>query len=346
MTFAFGLVFARVAISVASWFAVKSEPILPIWTDPLPAVKVNLSEVRISVVPSALMSEYLSSSNGKNVSFVPADTAELNWSFDASITTSNNFLILSVALDISTSDILSFGISVNRVLSLDFSKGVDTSVRSGTSKDDPWVANRAPSVTPVTVVTPVTTTFSVFTSVILTNDFKLFPNPPNFNIFPTFNFPGNWGFPHVIVLIETLLAVPTPVILDEPKINWSFWTISPWKVFANPTSPVFWSVNPGPANIVFTSDIPNDVIARATRVFSTPLNMSGSFGIISPCVSYKVSEVLFDTADLKKPVAPLNLPSTNTGVESVWFVFKVTSVNVWISYNEMSNSLTSPFVAL
>ena len=55
----------------------------------------------------------------------------------SSITTSNNFLILSVALDISTSDILSFGISVNRVLSLDFSKGVDTSVRSGTSKDDP-----------------------------------------------------------------------------------------------------------------------------------------------------------------------------------------------------------------
>ena len=35
------------------------------------------------------------------------------------------------------------------------------------------------SVTPVTVVTPVTTTLFVFTSVILTNDFKLFPNPAN-----------------------------------------------------------------------------------------------------------------------------------------------------------------------
>ena len=100
--------------------------------------------------------------------------------------------MLSVALDISTSDILSFGISVNRVLSLDFSKGVDTSVRSGTSRDVLAVPlYKAPSVTPVTVVTPVTIIFSVPTDVIFTNDFKLFPKPPNFNIFPTFNFPGN-----------------------------------------------------------------------------------------------------------------------------------------------------------
>ena len=74
--------------------------------------------------------------------------------------------------------------------------------------------------------------------------------------------------------------------------------------------------------------------------------MRGSFGTISPCVSYKVKDVLFETDDLKNPVAPLNLPSTNTGVESVWLVFKVTSVNVWISYNEMSYSLTLPLVAL
>ena len=68
--------------------------------------------------------------------------------------------------------------------------------------------------------------------------------------------------------------------------------------------------------------------------------------MISPCVSYKVNDVLFDTDDLKNPVAPLNLPSTKTGVESVWFVFKVTSVNVWTSYKETSYSLIFPFVAL
>ena len=134
--------------------------------------------------------------------------------------TSNVFLIFKVADDMSTSDIFSFGILVNKALSNDFSKGVVTSVRSGTSKEEPCVANKAPSVTPVTVATPVTIISLALTCVILTNDFKLLPNPPNLRILPTFNLPGNCSFPLVIVLIETLLAsVPTPVIFADPKIN-------------------------------------------------------------------------------------------------------------------------------
>ena len=43
----------------------------------------------------------------------------------------------------------------------------------------------------MTVLTPVTLTSFVLTSVILANDGTLLPNPPNDNILPTFNEPGN-----------------------------------------------------------------------------------------------------------------------------------------------------------
>ena len=39
--------------------------------------------------------------------------------------------------------------------------------------------------------------------------------------------------------------------------------------------------------------------------------------MISPDFSYKVNDVVLLTFDLKNPVAPLNLPFINAGVESV-----------------------------
>ena len=78
------------------------------------------------------------------------------------------------------------------MLSSDFSNGDVTSVKSGTSTEvltDPRGKN--PSATPETVVIPVTRTSFVLTSVILAKVFKFFPSPPNFNILPTFNLPGN-----------------------------------------------------------------------------------------------------------------------------------------------------------
>ena len=340
--FAVGFVLARVATKVASWFEAKSAPTLLIWRIAFPEVNVNLSEVNVSCVPSFLIKEYLSSSKGKNVSFVPAVTAELSWLAEWPMVTSNVFLIFKVADDISTSDIFSFGILVNKALSNDFSKGVVTSVRSGTSKEEPCVANKAPSVTPVTVATPVTIISLALTCVILTNDFKLLPNPPNLRILPTFNLPGNCSFPLVIVLIETLLAsVPTPVIFADPKINWSVWTTSLTKLFADPTLP-----KSGPAYKDLTSAIPKDVTARAILLFSSPLIMIGSFGTNSPDLSYSVNEVVLLALDLKNPVAPLNLPFMNAGVACVIAWFRVTLLNVCTSNNEISYSFTLEFVAL
>ena len=97
LTLAFGFTLLRVAISVASWLTVKSAPILLICKVPLPFVNVNLSDVKVSVVPSALIKLYLSSSNGKNVVLSPAVTAAVSASVDALIATSNTFLIARVA---------------------------------------------------------------------------------------------------------------------------------------------------------------------------------------------------------------------------------------------------------
>ena len=108
-TFTLGLILFKVAISVASWLAVKSEPILLIWRIPLPAVKVNLSSVRVSIVPSALIKLYLSSSNGKNVSLSPDWTAHESSSADSLIVTLKVFLIVKLALSKLTSDIMLFG---------------------------------------------------------------------------------------------------------------------------------------------------------------------------------------------------------------------------------------------
>ena len=276
-----GFIFANVAINVASSLFDKSEPTLLICRDELPPLKVNLSSVSNSIVPSCLIKEYLSSSKGKNVSLLPELTAAVNESVEAFIFTSNNFLIVKVVFDRSTSDTNRFGKEVNKVLSWELSNGDVTRVRSesvvsavvGSPIDKP------PSHMPLTVVTPVIVTSSIPTAVTLANFGSLVP-APNFSILPTFIFPGNWGFELVTVL--------NPVVKSDlfkrplPNTNSSFCTTSPVKVLANPTSPEFWSVSPGPPNIDFTSDTPKLVTAIDILESSTPSNMSGSLITKSP----------------------------------------------------------------
>ena len=108
-TFAVGFTLFKVVIKVASWLELRSVPMLPIWRVPFPFVKVNLSSVRSSVVPSARIKLYLSSSKGKNVSLSPAWTAVDNSSADALIVTLNTFLIDKDALSNVTSDITVLG---------------------------------------------------------------------------------------------------------------------------------------------------------------------------------------------------------------------------------------------
>ena len=73
------------------------------------------------------MKTYLSSSNGKNDSFVPAESADDNWpnpEFGLSATsTLNDFLIVNVEFVRSTSDMNAFGINAYNLLSVDLSKG-------------------------------------------------------------------------------------------------------------------------------------------------------------------------------------------------------------------------------
>ena len=143
-------------------------------------------------MPSCLIKEYLSSSNGKNVSLLPELTDSVNESVEAFIFTSNNFLIVKVVFDRSTSDTNRFGKEVNKVLSSDFSNGDLNNVRSESvvSAVVGSPINKPPSHIPLTVVTPVTVTSSNPTAVTLANFGSLVP-APNFSILPTFIFPGN-----------------------------------------------------------------------------------------------------------------------------------------------------------
>ena len=71
-----------------------------------------------------------------------------------------------------------FGINAYNLLSVALSNGDVTSLKSETCKEVPAVPlNKAPSATPVTVATPVTTTLLVLTSVSLAKDLKLLPRP-------------------------------------------------------------------------------------------------------------------------------------------------------------------------
>ena len=128
---------------------------------------------------------------------------------------------------------------VKRVLSSDFSNGLDNNVKSGTCWKFHCPKGKNPSATPVTVVTPATTTSFVFTAVTLAKVLVFFPSPPNFKILPTFTFAGNCGFPLVIVLIPDPPVSVDDVTFAEPNINSSLNLTSPVNVLAKPTSPLF-----------------------------------------------------------------------------------------------------------
>ena len=72
------------------------------------ALNINLSEVNASVLPSDLITAYLSSSKGKNVSFLPASKVPVNSPLEI-FKPVKVFLILIDASVKSTLEISSFG---------------------------------------------------------------------------------------------------------------------------------------------------------------------------------------------------------------------------------------------
>ena len=114
-----------------------------------PTKKESLSAVRSSVPPSDLIKVYLSSSKGKNVSFVPATTGVE--SCPDVILTVKVFLMLKEASVRSTVAILFFGSLVYNVLSEDDDSFVVKILKSTALKLE---VGRVPLATPVTLDTP------------------------------------------------------------------------------------------------------------------------------------------------------------------------------------------------
>ena len=137
---------------------VKSVPILLILRVVFPDPNVNLSSVNISYVPSALNKVYLSLRNGWKVAFAGALTVAVNSSWAALITTSKRFLIINEASVKSTLEINCFGISVNKVFPWSPPSKVVCKVKSDTVTVETPTWGKKPSITPGTVVTPVTLT--------------------------------------------------------------------------------------------------------------------------------------------------------------------------------------------
>ena len=204
-------------------------PKLKIWSWVPPLIKENLSEVSNSVEPSDLINEYLSSSKGKNVSFVPATTAAESW-FDT-ILTVKDFLIDKIAFVKSTEEILFFGSFVYKVLSDEDSKLVANTLRSVTDNVE---FGNFPSAIPVTVETPVIviTVDPTLTTLAKTgsdNEESLYEIKLSFLT----TFPGNKILGLVIVLIPEILVE----IVAIPTLNFVDCIESAENVDADPTKP-------------------------------------------------------------------------------------------------------------
>ena len=162
----------KVAIKVASSLLPKSTPTLNISKILVPEALdliSNLSDVRSSVVPSALIKEYLSSSNGKNVSLAPAVTTEVREFVAWAIVTSKDFLIVIVAEVKSKSAINFLGAVVYNVLSVEVVYS-DLSIFKSERLVGflvPVAVGNCPTATPETVVIPVTLISEVPTVVTL-----------------------------------------------------------------------------------------------------------------------------------------------------------------------------------
>ena len=127
LIFEVGLIFLNVVVSVAP---VSLGPKLKISSCFPPSINANLSEVSSSVDPLDLINEYLSSSKGRNVSFVPAFTTDDLFYI---ILTLKDFLITKLAFVKSTEEILLFGNIVYNVLSSDANDAFVNTLRSVTS---------------------------------------------------------------------------------------------------------------------------------------------------------------------------------------------------------------------
>ena len=108
---------------------VVSEPKLPICKVLPPLVKINLSALNVSVAPSVLCKEYLSSSNGKYDSLSPAFTKLVLLD---DMLTLYVFLIVIDAFVKSTSDMYWLGSSVNKLLSDELCNSVVKTLKSVT----------------------------------------------------------------------------------------------------------------------------------------------------------------------------------------------------------------------
>ena len=280
-----------------------------------------MEEFTASVVPSDLIKEYLSSSNAKNVSLVPAVGVVEESSCPLVILTVKVFLIVNVASVKSTSEIEVLGKWVYNVLSREPARSVVNKVKSDAWKPLVWTpaefaTGNLPLAIPGTVVTPAIVILLLPTTVTLPKIGSLLDFVSVYlTKLPTDTAPGNSGFAEVTTL-ALLLSCP---ILAAPKTILSDWTTSA----LNLSPPVSLSFDP---KTDFTSDNLYWVIAVIILPLAIPSNNNASFLIKSPVVSYKVTEVLLLTADFMNPVAPLLAPLTKVGTARVTFWFNVREV--------------------
>ena len=196
-----------------------------------PSIYANLSDVKTSVVPSDLINEYLSSSNGKKVSLVPAITFVDSWLLVIDIV--SDFLTVMNESSKDTAETCCFGKTVYSVLSLDDSNLVSRIFRSVT-----WIWDESgslPLTIPDTVVTPVIVTDDVPTLTTLANTGSIKSALLYLIRFPTFaTFPGKSS------LVETTVLIPeelTVVIVAIPMLNLVDGITSPVNVVPTPTIP-------------------------------------------------------------------------------------------------------------
>ena len=157
---------------------------------------------------------------------------------------------------------------------------------------------KTPLQIPVTLSTPwIVTRFSPTLITFARVGSSEFAKLLNFTRFPTWTNEGNNTFVLVIVLIPAF----TCVIEAIPIFAFSVGTTSALNVLT-PTRPL--SV----AYTDFTSEIVWFVIAIAILPFASPLNINGSLGLNSPCLSYTVSATPAVTESLRKAVAPVWAP--------------------------------------
>ena len=169
-----------------------------------PVENVNLSEERDSVEPSDLTRVYLSSSNGKNTSLLPAVTVAVA---PSAIAVSNCLLIVIVAPSSTTLETFLLGKTLNKLsllaglplvrLSCNLDSITERSVTSVVTDGSPPLQN------PVTVATPEITIEFVLTVSTLAKLKKVSPGTAYWIRLPVVTIPGQ-----VVVGVVTVEIPP------------------------------------------------------------------------------------------------------------------------------------------